>query len=159
MLSRSSWHRNFLLGEQSSRVSVALLKDLQPRRHHHLQCLPLSPLAEIAVSHQHGFADDAVCRGGIGCFHPAERLLCAQRTHGPFPQFGLVFTLQVWALVSAAPSSSLAQRWLIWGSDLETLKRQIRWQTKPTPSALGRDFFWSLGEMEMRPWEISVVWT
>lgn len=59
---------------------------------------PLSPPAQTAVSHQRGFGDDTVCRGGTHCFHPAKRLLHARQTRGPFPRSGLTFTVQVWSL-------------------------------------------------------------
>lgn len=118
---------------------------------------PSSLTGGRAVSCQWGFGNDAVHSSSAASLQPEVALYVASSRS--LPCFGLVFTLQVWVLVSAAPNSSPAQGWLIWGLDLETLKRKIRREIKPTPSALGIDFFWSLGKLEIRPWEISVVWT
>lgn len=130
--------------EQSSGVSISRFAEEPSASQGTIifSVCPPSPPAETAVSHQRGCGDDAVCRGGIRCFHPAERLLRARQTCGPFPRPGLKFTLQVWSLQPrTAPQrrdgSSEAPIW-------KTLKDES--DGRPRPPRLGRDFSWSLGE-------------
>lgn len=150
-----------MLVEQSSRVSVShiaegtfSLEDIII-----FSISPPSLLAERALSQQRGFGDDADCGGSISCFHPAERTatLCSANSR-PLPTLWIRISsvgAEPWSLQpQAAPwcrgGLSEAQIW-------KPLKGRSDGRPSPPQSAPGIDFFWSLGELEIRSWEISVV--